>query len=89
VPRPRLTYKQALAWLFGLQRFGIKLGLENTYRLLDKLGLRYDLLDPAWAARAAAEISGPMKTSGASGSPTRRPRRSATSLATSASATRG
>jgi len=40
VPRPRLTYKQALAWLFGLQRFGIKLGLENTYRLLDKLGLR-------------------------------------------------
>jgi dihydrofolate synthase/folylpolyglutamate synthase len=39
VPRPRLTYKQALAWLFGLQRFGIKLGLGNTYRLLDKLGL--------------------------------------------------
>ena len=39
MPRPRLTYKQALAWLFGLQRFGIKLGLENTYRLLDKLGL--------------------------------------------------
>ncbi len=27
VPRPLLSYKQALAWLYGLQRFGIKLGL--------------------------------------------------------------
>ena len=34
-----MTYKQALAWLYGLQRFGIKLGLENTRRLLDELGL--------------------------------------------------
>jgi dihydrofolate synthase / folylpolyglutamate synthase len=34
VPRPRLSYKQALAWLYSLQRFGIKLGLENTQRLL-------------------------------------------------------
>jgi dihydrofolate synthase/folylpolyglutamate synthase len=33
VPRP-LTYKQALVWLYSLQRFGIKLGLENTERLL-------------------------------------------------------
>jgi dihydrofolate synthase / folylpolyglutamate synthase len=32
--RSRLNYKQALAWLYGLQRFGIKLGLENTRRLL-------------------------------------------------------
>src|SRR5262252_11099145 len=39
VPRPHLTYKQALAWLYGLQRFGIKLGLENIRRLLDELGL--------------------------------------------------
>jgi dihydrofolate synthase / folylpolyglutamate synthase len=39
VPRPHLNYKQALAWLFGLQRFGIKLGLENIRRLLDELGL--------------------------------------------------
>src|SRR3982751_1735444 len=37
VPRPRLNYKQALAWLYGLQRFGIKLGLENIRRLLDEL----------------------------------------------------
>jgi dihydrofolate synthase/folylpolyglutamate synthase len=38
-PRSRLNYKQALAWLYSLQRFGIKLGLENIQRLLDKLGL--------------------------------------------------
>jgi dihydrofolate synthase / folylpolyglutamate synthase len=37
VPRPRLTYKQALAWLYSLQRFGIKLGLENMRRLLAEL----------------------------------------------------
>jgi dihydrofolate synthase/folylpolyglutamate synthase len=35
-PRTRLNYKQALAWLYGLQRFGIKLGLENIRRLLDE-----------------------------------------------------
>jgi dihydrofolate synthase / folylpolyglutamate synthase len=35
-PRTRLNYKQALAWLYSLQRFGIKLGLENTRRLLDE-----------------------------------------------------
>ena len=39
VPRSRLNYKEALAWLYGLQRFGIKLGLENIQRLLDELGL--------------------------------------------------
>jgi dihydrofolate synthase/folylpolyglutamate synthase len=31
-----LNYKQALAWLYGLQRFGIKLGLDNIRRLLDE-----------------------------------------------------
>jgi dihydrofolate synthase/folylpolyglutamate synthase len=36
-PRTRLNYKEALAWLYGLQRFGIKLGLENIRRLLDEL----------------------------------------------------
>src|SRR5262249_34273448 len=39
VPRPSLTFKEALAWLYGLQRFGIKLGLENIRRLLDELTL--------------------------------------------------
>ena len=37
VPRTRLNYKQALAWLYGLQRFGIKLGLENIRRLIGEL----------------------------------------------------
>jgi dihydrofolate synthase/folylpolyglutamate synthase len=36
-PRSRLNYKEALAWLYSLQRFGIKLGLENTRRLLTEL----------------------------------------------------
>jgi dihydrofolate synthase/folylpolyglutamate synthase len=34
-----INYREALAWLYGLQRFGIKLGLENIKRLLDELGL--------------------------------------------------
>lgn len=29
-----MTYKEALGWLYSLQRFGIKLGLENIRRLL-------------------------------------------------------
>ena len=29
-----MIYKEALAWLYSLQRFGIKLGLENTRRLI-------------------------------------------------------
>ena len=32
-----MTYKEALAWLYGLQRFGIKLGLENIRRLIRAL----------------------------------------------------
>jgi dihydrofolate synthase/folylpolyglutamate synthase len=38
-----MTYKEALAWLYSLQRFGIKLGLENIRRLLDELSRRGDL----------------------------------------------
>lgn len=34
-----MTYKEALAWLYGTQRFGIKLGLENVQRLLRELNL--------------------------------------------------
>jgi dihydrofolate synthase/folylpolyglutamate synthase len=37
VPRLSSTYKDALAWLYGTQRFGIKLGLENIQRLLREL----------------------------------------------------
>src|SRR5213079_3525176 len=29
-----VNYREALAWLYATQRFGIKLGLENTERLL-------------------------------------------------------
>ena len=34
-----MTYTEALAWLYGTQRFGIKLGLENVERLLRELNL--------------------------------------------------
>jgi dihydrofolate synthase / folylpolyglutamate synthase len=37
--RPDLKYKEALAWLYRLQRFGIKPGLENMRRLLAVLNL--------------------------------------------------
>ena len=36
---PRLSYREALAWLYGTQRFGIKLGLENIRKLLRELEL--------------------------------------------------
>jgi dihydrofolate synthase/folylpolyglutamate synthase len=32
-----VIYKEALAWLYSLQRFGIKLGLENIRRLIAEL----------------------------------------------------
>ena len=32
-----INYREALAWLYSLQRFGIKLGLENIQRLLAEL----------------------------------------------------
>jgi dihydrofolate synthase/folylpolyglutamate synthase len=51
VRRP-LTYKQALAWLYSLQRFGIKLGLENTERLLRELRISLG------SARASRAVSG-------------------------------
>ncbi len=39
VPRPSPSYKESLAWLYGTQRFGIKLGLENVQRLFAALKL--------------------------------------------------
>jgi len=33
------TIEEAVAWLYGSQRQGIKFGLENTRRLLEELGL--------------------------------------------------
>jgi dihydrofolate synthase/folylpolyglutamate synthase len=34
-----VNYGEALAWLYGTQRFGIKLGLENVQRLLRELNI--------------------------------------------------
>jgi dihydrofolate synthase/folylpolyglutamate synthase len=34
-----VTYQEALAWLYGTQLFGIKLGLESIRRLLAALGV--------------------------------------------------
>jgi dihydrofolate synthase/folylpolyglutamate synthase len=36
-----VKYKEALAWLYSLQRFGIKLGLENIQRLIVELGVDF------------------------------------------------
>lgn len=33
-----MTPDESLAWLYGLQQFGIKLGLQNVRELLDRLG---------------------------------------------------
>ncbi len=39
-----MTFKESLAWLYSTQQFGIKLGLENTERLLESLGNPHDSL---------------------------------------------
>ena len=57
-----LTYKEALAWLYGLQRFGIKLGLENTRRLIDELSRRGDLPRHAVASRRRQTAHGGLET---------------------------
>ena len=46
-----MTYQESLAWLYSTQQFGIKLGLENTTRLLEDLGNPHDafrILHVAW-----------------------------------------
>ena len=53
-PRARLSYKQALAWLYSLQRFGIKLGLENIQHLVDELSRKGDLQIAPGGLEAAA-----------------------------------
>jgi dihydrofolate synthase / folylpolyglutamate synthase len=47
-----VKYSEALAWLYSLQRFGIKLGLENIQRLIAELNI--DL----GSARALRAVSG-------------------------------
>ena len=54
-----MNYSEALAWLYSLQRFGIKLGLENIRRLIAELSRNGDFqiaaggLEPVapWGAR--------------------------------------
>jgi dihydrofolate synthase/folylpolyglutamate synthase len=49
-----INYREALAWLYSLQRFGIKLGLENIKRLLDELCSGVFAKRPAIAATSAS-----------------------------------
>jgi dihydrofolate synthase/folylpolyglutamate synthase len=49
-----INYREALAWLYSLQRFGIKLGLENIRRLLAELHID---LGSARASRAVSDAS--------------------------------
>jgi dihydrofolate synthase/folylpolyglutamate synthase len=49
-----IKYREALAWLYSLQRFGIKLGLENIRRLLAELHID---LGSARAPRAVSDAS--------------------------------
>ena len=40
-----MNYREALAWLYATQRFGIKLGLENIERLLHSLSIDFARLN--------------------------------------------
>ncbi len=56
-----MTYKEALGWLYSLQRFGIKLGLENTRRLLDELSRSGGFQAAVGDSAACEEIALPWK----------------------------
>ena len=59
-----MNYREALAWLYSLQRFGIKLGLENIQRLLNELSRSGGLQSAASSADATVgdlEIALPYK----------------------------
>ena len=68
-PLASLNYKQALAWLYGLQRFGIKLGLENIQRLLDELGLASSRSTRRIRTLAAQSFTSPARTAKAPSAP--------------------
>ena len=52
------NYRDTLSWLYSLQRFGIKLGLENIERLLDELS-KSDVLQAApWKVIHVAGTNG-------------------------------
>jgi dihydrofolate synthase/folylpolyglutamate synthase len=53
-----INYREALSWLYSLQRFGIKLGLENIERLLEELS-KSDVLQAAlWKVIHVAGTNG-------------------------------
>lgn len=64
-----MNYREALAWLYATQRFGIKLGLENIERLLFDLKIDVASPPPGSArgpranARPARTFGSPPKTS--------------------------
>jgi dihydrofolate synthase/folylpolyglutamate synthase len=58
-----VNYREALAWLYATQRFGIKLGLENIERLLHSLSIDFARLNLGSAryanpARSSRAVSG-------------------------------
>jgi dihydrofolate synthase/folylpolyglutamate synthase len=52
------NYRDALSWLYGLQRFGIKLGLENIQRLLEQLSKSGILSAAPWKVIHVAGTNG-------------------------------
>jgi len=54
VSRSPLAYQKELVWLYSLQRFGIKLGLENIERLLDECCSGVCVKRPALATARAS-----------------------------------
>jgi dihydrofolate synthase/folylpolyglutamate synthase len=52
-----VNYREALAWLYATQRFGIKLGLENIERLLHSLSIDFARLNLG-SAHASRAVSG-------------------------------
>jgi dihydrofolate synthase / folylpolyglutamate synthase len=53
-----ISYRDALSWLYSLQRFGIKLGLENIERLLEELSKRDILQAVPWKVIHVAGTNG-------------------------------
>jgi dihydrofolate synthase / folylpolyglutamate synthase len=53
-----INYREALSWLYSLQRFGVKLGLENIERLLDELSACGVLQAAPWKVIHVAGTNG-------------------------------
>jgi dihydrofolate synthase / folylpolyglutamate synthase len=53
-----INYPDALSWLYSLQRFGIKLGLENIERLVEELSKRGVLQAAPWKVIHVAGTNG-------------------------------